>query len=107
MPERRMANVMNQGETFDQIDVQSELRRDRARYLRHLERVGQASAKVVGIAAGENLGLGFKPSKGPRVDDAVAVPLKVIAVRMGRFRMAAAAGVFHRVACEHVLSVAK
>jgi hypothetical protein len=60
-------------------------------------------AKVVGIAAGENLRFIFQAAKRTSVDDAVTVALILVAVRVGRFREAASAGLFcvHRVAGEH------
>ena len=60
-------------------------------------------AEVVGIAAGEDLRLGFEAAKGAGMNDAVAIALKVVAVRMRRLREAASAGVFdvHRVAGQH------
>lgn len=63
---------------------------------------------MVGIAAGKNLGLGFETAKGTRVDDAVAVALKVIAIGMGWLGITASAGLFrvHRVVGEHEESLA-
>ena len=105
---RRMAQVMHQRERFGQIDVEIECARDGARNLRHFNSVGEPVAEVVGIAAGENLGLGFEAAKSAGVDDAVAVALKVVAVGMRRFREAASAGKFHmhRVAGQHGDSLA-
>ena len=77
---------------------------DGAGDLRDFERVGEAVAEMVGVAAGEDLRLGFEAAEGAGVDDAVAVALKVVAVGMRRFREAASAGVVdgHRVAAaEH------
>ncbi len=93
--EGRMANVVDQGQRFDQVAVQSELGGDGTRDLRDFDGVGQAIAKVVGVAAGENLGLRFQTSESPSVDDAVAVALKIVAVGMGRFGVAASAGIFY------------
>jgi len=50
---------------------------------------------MIGVAAGENLGLRFQTSEGAGVDDAVAVALKIVAVGMGRFGIAASAGIFY------------
>ena len=76
---------------------------DGAGDLRDFEGVGEAVAEVVGVAAGEDLGLGFEAAEGAGVDDAVAVALEVVAVGMRRFREAASAGLFdlHRVAGQH------
>jgi hypothetical protein len=66
--------------------------------------VSEPVAKVVGVAAGENLRFGFEAAKGASVNDAVAVALEVVAVGMNCFGEAASAGVFdvHRVAGQHV-----
>ena len=42
----------------------------------------QPIAKVIGIAAGEDLGLCLKPAEGARMDHAIAVTLKIVAVGM-------------------------
>jgi len=68
---------------------------DGARDLRDFDGVGQAIAEVVGVAARENLGLRFQAAESPGVDDTVAVALKVVAVGMRRFGMAASAGIFY------------
>ena len=82
VPKGRVADVVDQGQGFDQIDIQVELGGDGAGDLRHFDGVGQAVAEVIGVAAGENLGLVFQPAKGAGVDDAVAVALEVIAIGM-------------------------
>jgi hypothetical protein len=43
---------------------------------------------VIGISSGEDLGLGFKTAKGARVNDAVAVALKIVAIAVRRLGMA-------------------
>src|SRR5579885_208926 len=90
-----MAYVMRQGKRFNQMDVQAELGGNGPGNLRHFERVRQAIAKVVGITAGENLGFGFESPEGPRVNDAVAVPLKIISVRMSWLGVSPAPGLLH------------
>jgi hypothetical protein len=57
--------------------------------------MGQAVAKVIRIAAREDLSLRFQAAEGAGVHDAVAIALKVIAVRMGRFGMAPSSRIFH------------
>ncbi len=80
---------------------------DGARDLRDFDGVGQPVAEMVGVAAGENLGLGFQPAKGARVDDAVAVALKIVAIGMLGLGIAPSAGLLHvnRVVGEHVASL--
>jgi hypothetical protein len=90
-----MADVVDQCERFDQIDVQSKLFGDGARNLRDFEGVGQTVAEVVGVAASEDLRFRFKAAESSGVNDAVTVPLEVVAIGMLRLRMTAAAGVLH------------
>jgi hypothetical protein len=71
--------------------------------------VSQPISKVVGKAPGENLGLVFQPPKCPRVNNAVSVALKVVAVGMGSLRIATSARVLyaHRILSKHQRSLAK
>ena len=48
----------------------------------NFQSVGEPVTKVVGVAAGEDLRFVFQPAKGTGMNHAVAVALKVIAVRM-------------------------
>src|SRR6266576_1486236 len=57
----------------------------------------QPIAKMVRVAGGENLGLGFEAAKGARMDDTVAVPRISAAVRMVRLGKTPSAGFF----CAH------
>ena len=90
------ARFVHQGQRFDQIHVQAELGGDGAGDLSDFNGVGEAIAEVVGITAGEDLGLGFQPAKCAGMDDAVAIALKIIAVRMRGLGITASAGLFHR-----------
>src|SRR6266404_458247 len=103
MAKWRMAKVVNQGERFRQIGVQSKLRGDGARDLRDLNGMSQPVAEVVGVAARENLRLRFQTAKGAGMDDTITVALKVVAIRMRRLGMSASAGVLyaHRIVGEH------
>src|SRR5712692_672158 len=94
MPKRRMADVMDEGESFREIGVESKRGGHGARDLPDLESVRQAIAKMVGEASGEDLGLRFQAAESARMDNAVAVSRVFIAVRMRRFRVAAPAGFF-------------
>src|SRR5258708_21510791 len=90
-----MPNVMNQRQRFHQINIQSKLCGNGTRNLRNFQRMRQAIAEMVGIAAGENLGLGFQPAERARMNYPVAVALKVVAVRMLRLRMTPPTRVLH------------
>ncbi len=94
MPERRVADVVNQREGFREIRVEAQRRSDGAGDLCHLECVRQAIAKMVGKTRGEDLRLGFEAAESAGVDDAIAVARIVIAVRMRRFGITAAARSF-------------
>ena len=98
-----MSKVVDQRERLDKVHIQVESRSEGARDLRDLDGVRQARAEVVGVAAGEDLGLVLQAAERARVDNAVAVALERIAVGMRRLRIAAPAGIFrmHRVAGEH------
>ena len=99
----RVADVMHQGEGFDQIDIQVKGGGYGAGNLGDLNRMRQPIAEVVGIAPGENLGLGLEAAERARVNDPVAIALEVVAVRMLRLGATAPAGVLHahRIVSEH------
>ena len=64
VPERRVPEVMPEGDGFGQLLVEPEHLRDGARNLRHLERVGQSRAVVIALWREEHLGLVLEPAKG-------------------------------------------
>ncbi len=105
---RRMPDVVYQRQGLDEINIQVKRRRDGPRNLRHLHSVSQPRTKMVGVAAREDLRLVFQPAKGAGMDDAIAVPLERIAIRMGRLGIAASTRILdaHRVAGEHRRSLA-
>src|SRR5258708_22835106 len=65
MPEWRMPDVMHQGQGFDEINVQSQLRSDGARDLRDFQSMSQPVAEMIGVAAGEKPRLVFPPAENP------------------------------------------
>lgn len=91
MAERRMAEIVRERDRFDEILVQAQVARDRARDLRDFEAVRKTGAEQVAFVIDEDLRLVFEPAKRGRMDDAVAVALEFGARRRRRFRMAAAA----------------
>lgn len=109
MTERRVSEIMHQRKRFGEIYIQRQRTGNRASNLSDLNGVSQTIAKVIGIAAGENLSLIFEAAKGSRVNDAVAVALKIVAIGMRRFRETAPAGVLYlnRVAGQHARSLAE
>ena len=80
--ERRVAKIVRQGKRLHQIGVQSELCGDGARDLRDLNGMRQPVAEMIGVTACENLRLRFQAAKSARMDDTIAVALKVVAVGM-------------------------
>jgi hypothetical protein len=103
MAERGVPEIVSKRQRFGKIDVEIECSGDGARDLRHFDGVRQAVAKMVGIAAGEDLSFIDEAAKSASVDDTVAVALKMISIGMRRLRKAAPAGLLHmhRVTGQH------
>ena len=76
MPERRMPEIVSQPDRLDQVLVQLQRPRDRARDSRDLERVREARAVVVPARSDEHLRLVRQAPKRLAVHDPVAVALK-------------------------------
>ena len=94
MAERRVADVMDQSQGLDQIHVQSHQPGDRARDLGDLNRMGQPVAEMIGEARREDLRLVFQPPKGPGMENAVAIPLVIVAIAVQGFREPASPTLF-------------
>ena len=92
MSERRMPNVVNQGQSLSQVRIEIERAGDRAGDLRYFERVREAIAEMIGVTNGEDLGLRFEAAECARMDDAVAIASVVVAIAMRRLRPAATGG---------------
>src|SRR5262249_56188756 len=78
----RMPDVMNEGERFSEIGIQAQRPGNGPRDLRDFYGVRESVAKMVGAPIGEYLRFIFQPSKCARVDDAVAIPLKIRSIRL-------------------------
>ena len=89
--ERRMPDIVDQRERLDQVGIEIERARHRARDLRHFDRVREPVAEMIGETHGENLRFRFQAAKRARMDHAVAVARVVVSVGMLRFRVAPAA----------------
>ena len=74
--ERRMTQVVAEGDRLGQLLVEPKHLRDRARDLRDLERVREARAVVIALRREEHLRLVLQPPERFSMDDAVAVVLK-------------------------------
>ena len=97
MAEGRVTNVVYQRQSLDEVYIQSKLPCYSSRNLRHLDRMRQPVSKMVGIATGENLRFGLQPTKGTRVDHAVAITLEIITIGMWRFQVPPPTRVLHSV----------
>ena len=86
----RVADVVDERQRFDQINIQAQRGGDGARNLRDFQRVGQAAAQMVRKSAGEDLGLAGETAERSSVQYAVAVALELVAIRMRKLRIAAA-----------------
>ena len=89
--EGRVADIVDQRESFDEIGIELQSAGDGAGDLRDFERVGEAIAKMIGVARGEDLRFGFQAAERARMDYAIAVAGVIVAVGMRRFGVAAAA----------------
>ncbi len=89
MSEGGMADVMHQGEGFDEAFIQAERGGDGARNLRDLDGVGEPGAEMIREALGEDLGLILQTAEGAGMNHAVAVALEVVTIGMRRLWIAA------------------
>ena len=74
--ERRVPEIVTEPDRLDEVLVERQRASDRARDLRHLERVGEPRAVVVAARRDEHLRLVLQPAERLAVDDPVAVALK-------------------------------
>src|SRR5512147_1859483 len=96
MRERRMPDVMGECERLGELLIEVEHSGDRPGDLRNLDRVCQAIPEMVRQPGGEHLRLVFQPAKGAGMDNAVTVPLKLVAVGVWRLGIPAPAGLSKR-----------
>ena len=76
VPERRVPEVVPEGDRLGQVLVQPERAGDDARDPRRLERVCEPRAEVIPARGHEHLRLVLEPAERLRVDDAIAVALE-------------------------------
>ena len=91
MTERRMAEIVGERQRLGKIFVEPQPPRQRARDLRHFERMGEPGAVMVAFVEHENLGLVLEPAERGRVNDAVAVAAKRAAASARRLGIKPAA----------------
>ena len=85
-----MAEIVRERDGLGEVLVEAQLPRDRARDLRHLERVRQPRAIVVALVEDEHLRLVGETPEGGGMQDAVAVALEGAARRASASAPAAA-----------------
>ncbi len=71
-----VTEVVTQCRRLDEILVETERAGDGARQLTDLEGVGEPGARMISHVRHEDLGLVLEPTKGPRVEDSVAITLE-------------------------------
>ena len=81
MAERRMAEIVGERQRLGEILVETKPPRQRARHLRHFERMGEPGAVMVALVEHEDLRLVLQSPERGRVDDAVAIAAKGAAAR--------------------------
>ncbi len=99
--ERRMAEIVGEGDGLGQVLVEAQAARHRARDLGDLQAVGEARAEEIPFVVDEHLRLVLEPTEGAGMDDAVAVALVLAAPARRRLAVAPAAGALgaRRVRC--------
>ena len=76
VPERRMPQVVREGDGFGEVLVEPQRAGDGAGHLHYLQRVGQARPIVIPLRREEDLGLMLQPAEGLAVNDAITIALK-------------------------------
>jgi hypothetical protein len=87
----RMAEIVRQSEGLDVFFVELKCNSRGAGDLRNLDGMSEAISEMIAKASGEDLSFPFQPAEGAGMDNAVAVALKVVSVRMRRLRKFASA----------------
>src|SRR6185437_5259333 len=103
MAKRWMANIVDQGQRFHQLFIETKFGGNCAGNLRDFNGVREAIAEMIRILSGKYLRLVFQTAKGARVHHTVPVTLEGAAVWVRRFRISPATAVFcaHCVRSEH------
>ena len=90
MAKWRVAQVMRQADGLGQVLVDAQCTRNGAPQLRHLNRMGEPSAKQIAFMVQKNLGLVHQSAKRRGVHDAITITLELAARRRGILRVNAA-----------------
>ncbi len=94
--EGRMADVVAERERLRQIFIQGQHRSYRTRDLRDFDGVRQPVAEMVGNAGRKDLHFILQPAEGAGVNDAIAIALEFVTVRVRKLGIAAAAASVYR-----------
>src|SRR5438874_7040384 len=100
VPKGRVADVVNQRKRLRKIFVKAKRGGDGPGDLRYLNRVGEATAKMIRRTAGKYLRLARKASEGTGLHNALAVPLKRRTRGTGGRRVVAGQKEIVRVPCD-------
>jgi len=87
MAERRVAQVVSQGDRLNQIFIEPQASPHGAPQLGHFQGMCEPRAKQIPLMVHEDLSLVDQTTKRRAVDDAIAVALILAAGRRCRFRM--------------------
>ena len=91
MAERRVTEIVGERQRLGEILVETQPPRQRTRYLRHFQGVGQPGAVMVAFVENEDLGLVLEAAKRGGMDDTVAIAAKRAAALADRLGMEPAA----------------
>ena len=80
-----MPDVVGQCQRLSQIFVETQHASDSTCDLRHLNGMRQTISEMIGNPRRKDLGLIFQTPERPGMDNAVPIPLKFIAVSVGKF----------------------
>src|SRR4051794_11289274 len=80
-----MADVMRERKRLREVFVETQRDRDGAGKLRNFDGVGQPVPEMVVQAGAENLRLIFEAAKGASVNNAIAITLELVPIRMRQF----------------------
>lgn len=86
MAKRRVAKIMAQSDGLDQVFIQGQRARNRARDLRDLERVRHTRAEMIAFGNEKHLAFVFQAAECARMHQAVAITLKgdaILVLRLG------------------------
>ncbi len=105
MAERRMTEVVGEGDGLGEVAIEAEGLGDGASNLRRLESMSKTGAVVVTFMIDEYLGFVFEATERGAVNNTIAIALEAGAHRMRRLRHAAAASIAraHRVWSERTV----